>query len=99
MTLEIPESSWQTTVTDLLDRMGWLWHHETDSRKSRRGFPDLVAVKGARVLFIELKTNKGRIRPEQHEWLDRLRATAVEVYVWRPADWPEVVSTLTSALA
>jgi hypothetical protein len=53
------------------------------------GWPDLVLVR-ERIVFCELKTDKGRTRPDQDVWADRLRAAGAEVYLWRPADWDEI---------
>lgn len=85
----LSEQQFQKRVTDLCDWLKLSWHHETDSRRSKAGFPDLVIV-GNRVLFAELKTAKGRLRPEQAEWLNALRNGGAEAHVWRPADWPEI---------
>ncbi len=51
------------------------------------GFPDLVAVKPPRLLFIECKSDKGKASPEQMEWLLKLSGCPVEVYCWHPAQW------------
>ncbi|MEM0142446.1 MAG: VRR-NUC domain-containing protein [Candidatus Parvarchaeum sp.] len=64
----------------------WLVYHTYDSRRSDPGFPDLVLVKD-RIIFVELKTAKGRLRPQQKIWLAALEDTGAEVYVWRPIDW------------
>jgi hypothetical protein len=38
-----------------------------------------------------LKTAVGRVTPLQQMWLDVLQqARGVEVYVWRPDDWPAI---------
>lgn len=53
-----------------------------------KGFPDLVLVKGERLLFAELKSATGKLTPEQQAWLDALRQVpGIEAYVWRPTYW------------
>ncbi len=54
-----------------------------------KGFPDLVMVNPAhsRLIFVELKSQKGKLSPEQIDWLDCLDFIANEHYVWRPSDW------------
>jgi hypothetical protein len=43
-----------------------------------------------------LKSETGNVRPNQLEWLDALRLLPqVEVFVWRPSDWDELVEILT----
>lgn len=89
------EAQFQAAVIELATRCGWLTHHEYDSRRSTAGFPDLVLVRAPRTLFIELKTQRGRVRPEQRAWLETLLCCpGVEVAVWRPADWPTIEATL-----
>lgn len=100
------EAEWQRFVTDALDLAGWRWHHEVDSRKSPSGFPDIIAAHPDRgILFAELKTEKGRLRPEQASWLSHLALAVVPgegeepwggrrrvfVKVWRPSDWKDVL--------
>ena len=48
------------------------------------------------VLFRELKTDTGRIRPEQATWLSRLQLAGADADIWRPADMPRVKTELTN---
>ena len=74
---------------------GWMAYHTHDSRRSEAGFPDLVLVKPPVVVFVELKTNKGRTSKEQTQWLEQLGlCTDIEVHLWRPADWDEIEQRL-----
>ena len=68
--------------------LGWIVYHTHDSRRSEPGFPDLVLVnpRQGRILWRELKKEKGRVSVEQRKWLDALRAAGQDVGVWRPAD-------------
>jgi hypothetical protein len=58
------------------------------------GFPDVVAVKGERVLFLELKSQNGKLRDEQRHWLSALGAAGAEVHCWKPDDWPLIEGLL-----
>ena len=87
------ERQWQAQVVNLATMLGWLTYHTHDSRGSEPGFPDLVLVRD-RVVFAELKTEKGRIRYEQTVWLERLRQAGSEVYLWRPSDLDKVTAVL-----
>jgi hypothetical protein len=53
------------------------------------GFPDLVLARGGVVLHVELKSEKGKVRPEQSEWLAELGGE-----IWRPSDWPGIQERL-----
>ena len=91
----ITEAQWQTVITEYAKIRGWIIWHDYDSRKNQAGLPDLIMVRGPRLVFAELKTMKGRIRPHQRVWLDALQQTPAEVYTWRPNQWHEVQATLT----
>lgn len=85
---DLSEAALQRLVIDTARWAGFVHYHTVDSRKSRPGFPDLVLVHVAsgRLLFVELKSTSGRIRPEQQEWIGHL-SLRHEVHLWRPADW------------
>jgi VRR-NUC domain len=100
------EKEFQRAVIQLARLNGW---HFSDSRrqvrpgvfvgdKEAKGFPDLVLVRAQRLLFVELKSQDGRVKPEQQEALDLLSAVGggVEAHLWRPADWD---TEITLALA
>ena len=79
-------------VVELATRLGWMVHTLSDSRSLRShhpGFPDLVCLRGPRMLVAELKSGKGRIRPGQQEWLEAFREAGAEAHLWRPGDWSD----------
>jgi hypothetical protein len=91
----ISESALQSTVVEMAEVLGWTAYHTYDSRRSQRGFPDLVMVRQGRVIFAELKSAKGRVPPEQQHWLDQLRqCPGVETYLWRPSDLDQITEAL-----
>lgn len=59
------------------------------------GFPDLVLAHPRHgVIFAELKTASGRVRPAQRAWLDLLNAAGARAVVWRPGMEREITSAL-----
>jgi hypothetical protein len=96
--LAISETDFQRLVTELAGMLFWSWYHTHDSRRSPAGFPDLVLVR-ERVIFVELKTEAGRITQEQAWWLTRLSDAGAEVYLWRPSDFDKVERTLRGRAA
>jgi len=81
------EAQFQASVIRYAELMGWRVYHVHDSRKSRAGFPDLVMVRRPRVIFAELKSERGRASEDQLAWLDALDQCGQEVYQWRPSQW------------
>lgn len=90
----MPEADFQVVCEDVLRRYGWTVYHETDSRKSDKGLPDLVALSRPQddgsivLLMIELKTRKGVPTNEQELWLEKLNlVTYLVTGLARPQDW------------
>lgn len=84
------EATLQSNVTEFARSLGYLCYHTHDSRRSQPGFPDLVMVRAiaGRLIFAELKTERGKQSAAQREWERALRAGGQgEVYLWRPTDW------------
>lgn len=102
LALAMSEGDLQTNIVDAVRKLGGLSYHTHDSRRSARGFPDLVIVfpRTGALAFVELKSADGVVSPEQVQWLDALQAGARpavrEVYLWRPEDWlsGHIVETL-----
>lgn len=88
------EAELQNRILDLCDWLGVLAFHDNDSRRNRKGFLDLVLAGHRGTIFAELKSEKGKPTKEQIEWMDRLRESGEEVYLWRPSDWEEIVGCL-----
>jgi hypothetical protein len=89
------ERDWQDVVVAYARIKGWLVYHTHDSRRSAPGFPDLAMTRGGRLVLAELKTETGRLRPEQARWIEALSAVrGMEVYLWRPSQWVDVRDAL-----
>ena len=97
----ITERDFQIAVAGAALDAGWLVHYERQSgyvgRAGRwrgsgpRGRPDLVLARGGQVLLAELKSESGRVRREQAEWL---AAAGAHARLWRPRDWKAILASL-----
>jgi hypothetical protein len=94
--LSMSEREFQDLVKDYATLNGWLLYHTLDSRGSSPGFPDLTLLRcrPSDLLFAELKSESGKVRPEQLVWIEGLRAAGVNAYLWRPSDWDEILVRL-----
>lgn len=100
----IPERAFQDQVIRLAHHLRWRVAHFRPAQNSRgdwrtpvaadgKGFPDLVLVRD-RVIYAELKTDRGVLRPEQRAWVEALEKAGCEVHIWRPKHWNNIVRTL-----
>lgn len=105
----VTEAEFQRQVIDLARTLGWRvahfrtvrvlrgngsTHYATPVQADGAGFPDLIMVRGERLLAVELKSGRGVVTDEQLAWLDALEGTRAEVYVWRPDHWDTLVEVL-----
>ena len=94
----IPQAAWQRVQEEAAQYgvepppMDGLAYHTRYSLGSDAGWPDLVLVRRAdrRLLFAELKTDRGRVSARQSAVIELLRHVGAEVHLWRPADLPEI---------
>jgi len=93
------EADLQTACEETAARYGWTVYHETDSRKSPKGLPDLIMLSpiqrdGSVVLaMIELKSSKGKLTEEQEIWQTKLgMVDRLVTGVLRPAGWLHFVA-------
>lgn len=97
----LSEAQWSSLVAEVARLSGWRSYHTFDSRRSNQGFPDWVFVKDGRLIFAELKSEVGQMKPQQVEWREALLEVEastkgmVQHWVWRPSDYDHVVEILT----
>lgn len=99
--LKMSEDQLQDAVIEMAHRFKWRVAHFRPVRIQRRdgsvyyqtpvqadgaGFPDLVLVRD-RVLWVELKSEEGRLSVEQQDWMFALGAADQERHIWRPVHW------------
>ncbi len=111
----ISERDLQNAIVDAARLYGYLVFHtrpaisakgwRTPVQYDGKGYPDLTMVgtkRPFRVIFAELKSEKGKLTRQQEQWLtglERVDAVCdnVSVHVWTPADWPERVLEVLQA--
>lgn len=92
------EDALQALIVQAARTHGVMNYHTFDSRRSVAGFPDLVLLGRSGILYRELKTETGRISPDQERWLCALREAGEDADVWRPSDWPDRIVSEIRAL-
>lgn len=102
---DVTEREWQTQVIQLLRAMNYRLAHFRPGKTARGkwatpmsgdvGYPDITAVGRGRIAFLELKTEKGKVAPEQADWLEALGAVpGIIAGVFRPSDLDELARVL-----
>ena len=92
------EKAFEAKVKKLARDNGWMYYHTWRSYHSPAGFPDCVMVRPPKIIFAELKSQRGKLSPQQEEWITRLyccRSKDIRVYTWRPSDWDKIVEILS----
>ena len=88
------EAAFAHQIEYLLELGGWRWcHYEPAVRQSGRwatplrgdrGAPDYMAVRDGRLIFVEIKGDGGRVRPDQAAWMCELMDAGIETHLWYP---------------
>jgi hypothetical protein len=81
-------------VRQLARMLGWRTYHPHLSKWSERGWPDVVLCRPPRVMFLELKSETGKVSAEQAEWIEALRACGLDARIVRPSGFDELVGAL-----
>lgn len=100
----ITEAAFTDQLIELAHIFGWRVSHfrpamtahgwRTAVSGDGKGWPDLLAVRGNRMIAAELKVGRNKATPEQLAWLAALKAAGAECFIWTPADWDEITGEL-----
>lgn len=102
----VNETEFLGQVTSLAELLGWNWVHFRPAKTAHgwrtpvsgtlgAGWPDLILVRArdGRLIFAELKADKGRLDDHQH-WVLGVLRSAAPAHVWRPSDWETIAEVL-----
>jgi hypothetical protein len=102
---DISERALTALVIAVAQGLGWRVYHPRPARERSgewctpvagdgSGYPDLTLVRH-RLVYVELKSQTGRLSDDQRAWLDALsRVPGVVARVIRPSDWTELIHIL-----
>jgi hypothetical protein len=96
------EAQFQTWVIDYAKLKGWKVAHFRPAKTDKgwrtavegdAGFFDCVFARNGVTIIAELKSESGKLSPEQQEWYDAMQGDGVAttmVFVWKPSDRPDI---------
>ncbi len=98
---KLSEAEWQKQVIDLAHVYGWTVAHFRPARTAHgwrtpvsadgKGFPDLVLVRHDELIFLELKSDTGRLSNEQKDWLEKLsKVPGISVALLKPSQFGDL---------
>lgn len=92
----VTEAQWSKTFRSLFEMLGYRGYHTWMSKFSEKGFPDwtLCSVNQQRLVFVELKSETGKLSEAQEYWRDLLQSCGQEWYCWRPSDFEAAADIL-----
>lgn len=98
----LSEAEFTKLVIDRARATGWKVSHFRPAKTTKgwrtpvegdAGCPDLILARRGRVLLVELKKERGSVRPEQRQWL---REAGEHGRLWYPADWKAICDELAA---
>lgn len=107
--LKISEAEFQQLVIDLAHFCGYKVAHFRGVRVQRKdgtvyyqtpvevdgvGWPDLILARPGRLIFAEIKSEKGQLSLEQEAWLKLLDTAGGESYIWKPSEYEDIQMVL-----
>lgn len=81
------EAQIQIDIKDYLQYHGWfVFKIHQQGKYAFRGISDLIAVKNGITVYIEVKTDKGRLSPDQIRFMDEIKNHGAQYIVARGID-------------
>lgn len=83
------EAELQRSIVHAARSLGWRDAWTWKSFHSPKGWPDLFLARGLHLLVVELKSDKGKVTPEQEAWLAWWREFGVGILRLHSFEGPE----------
>lgn len=81
-----PETATKNVVKQWLTLNGWSWWWHLQSIGTYPGLPDLEAIREGRVVYLEIKSPRGKLSPAQEAFRDMITAAGGEYREVRSLD-------------
>lgn len=91
------EKDLERAIAEMARFLGFMVFHARPAQSNKgwrtpvaydgKGFPDLLLVGNERVIFLEIKTDVGRVSPDQSRWSEQIIQSGGEYFLLRPNDW------------
>lgn len=104
---KISEAEFQRQVIEIAIWHGWLIDHTPPMRSAKgaiftgglTGKTDLVlfSLKGKGIIYAELKSETGKLSPNQAVFKNVVINNGGEYHLWKPSDLPAIVERLSRA--
>lgn len=90
---KVPEAELQRVATQLMRMVGWRVFVDRLAWRSDAGWPDVHGVHPVmkRTVYVECKTERGKLSPAQEEWRDVLIDACQSYVLLRPSTWEAFV--------
>ena len=79
--LKISENDVKNIVKDYLNLKGYFHFHILQGMGAFKGIPDIIAIKGGRVLFLEIKKPNGKQSEHQRQFQISIEGHGGEYYI------------------
>ncbi len=91
---KILERDIQKSIKDWLQYKGWFTFKNHQSLGSHKGVADLVAMKGGRTMWLEVKTATGKLHASQEKFKDDIQRVGCEYHIVRSIEDVETAIAL-----
>lgn len=93
----LTEKELERAIAEMARFLGFMVFHARPAQTSKgwrtpvaydgKGYPDLTLVGNGRVVFLEVKSDKGKLSPDQEGWKRHIIQAGAEYFLLTPQSW------------